>query len=278
MKEIGLAIVGDIAWNHNITPTGQKISPGGAVYLSAIGASHFSENVGTVARVGDDFDLTLLKRRGIDIEGIKVIPGGKTCHFVAIQHEDNTREIQVERGVAGIVETNIFPNRYLSAQYIHLSTQLPEHALIWLNFLDNHDNISVDSFEPFVESFPELTREMFRRANMIFANETEWSAIQQFGEEFEDKPLIIKRGKNGAVYRFRNETITIPAPQVNAVEVSGAGDVLAGAFLAQRAKGVILETALLNAVNLASLSVAKFGVEHIQSKREMPLRNVNTIR
>lgn len=263
MKEIELAIVGDIAWNHDITPAGQKISAGGAAYYSAVGASHFSENIGTVARVGNDFDLDLLKRKGIDIEGITIIPGGKTCRFVATQHANNTRNFEAERGVAGIVETNIFPNRYLSAQFIHLSTQLPEHTLIWLDFLVGHGKVSVDSFEPFVENFPELTREMFRRANIIFTNEAEWKVVRQFGEEFNEKPLIIKRGKDGAVYVHGNQNIAVPAPQVKAVEVSGAGDILAGAFLAQRAKGVSIEKALLNAVNLASLSVTEFGVEHI---------------
>jgi len=266
MSRVELAIVGDIAWNHNITQAGQKISPGGAVYLSAVGASHFSDSIGTVARIGEDFDLDFLRRRGVDIEGIKIIPGGKTCRFVATQHPDNTRDVEAERGVAEILESNIFPDRYFLAQFIHLATQLPEHALIWLNFLTHHNNVSVDSFEPFVERFPELTREMFRRANIIFTNEAEWAVLQRFGDSFRDKPLIIKRGKDGAVYTHRNEIVTIPAPHVNAVEASGAGDILAGAFLAQRAKGVSVEEALLNAVNLASLSVTEFGVEHILSK------------
>lgn len=266
MQEIDVAIVGDIAWNNNITPTGQKESPGGGVYLASVGASHYSDKVGAVARIGNDFDISLLQRRGVDCQGIKIIPDGKTCRFVATQYADNTRDIAVDRGVAEIVETDIFPERYLSAQCIHLATQLPEHALIWLDFFVDHNNISVDSFEPFVADFPELTREMFRRAHMIFANEAEWSVMQQYGEEFKDKPVIIKRGKDGAVYKHGDQTITVPAPQVNAVEVSGAGDILAGAFLAKRAQGVSIEEALVHAVNVASLSVTEFGVEHILSK------------
>lgn len=273
MKEIELAVVGDIAWNHDIAPIGEKTSLGGAAYYSTVGASYFSQNIGTVARVGSDFDLSLLDHRWVDIEGIKIIPGGKTCRFVAIQHPDNTRVFEAKRGVAGIVETNIFPDRYFSAQFIHLSTQLPQHALIWLDFLVNHNGVSVDSFEPFVEKFTKLTREMFRRANIIFTNEAEWTAIRNFGEEFTEKPLIIRRGKNGAVYKHKNEVITIPAPQVNAVETSGAGDILAGAFLAQRAKGVSIKEALLNAVNLASLSVTDFGVDHIFKKEHHHTRH-----
>lgn len=269
MTEIDLAIVGDIAWNKDITPQNQHISPGGAAYYSAIGASRFSQALGVVGRIGEDFDLSLLQKREIDVEGVRVFPGQETCRFVLTQHSDNTRDFEAIRGVAGIVQTDIFPDRYLSARYIHLPTQLPEHSITWLDFLSHHNGVSVDSFETFVRQWPELTREMFRRANIIFTNESEWEILQWFGEEFSEKPTIIKRGKNGAIYRNGDESIIIPAPHVTAIETTGAGDVLAGAFLAQRAQGIPVEKALENAVNLASLSVQAFGVEHIPPKEAM---------
>ena len=82
MREIDLAIVGDIAWNKDITPQGQRTSPGGAAYYSAAGASHFSEKVGVVGRIGEDFDLSLLQKRHIDVEGVIVVPEEETCRFV----------------------------------------------------------------------------------------------------------------------------------------------------------------------------------------------------
>lgn len=266
MKEIDLAIAGDIAWNKDITPHGQYTSPGGAAYYSAVGASHFSEAVGVVARIGKDFDLSLLQKRHIDIEGVMVVPGEETCRFVLTQHSDNTRDFEAVRGAAGIVQTDIFPDRYLSARFIHLPTQLPEHSLVWLDFLSHHNSISVDSFEAFARQWPELTREMFRRANIIFTNEAELRTLQWFGKEFSEKPTIIKRGKNGAIYKNGDESIIISAPHVTAIENTGAGDILAGAFLVQRAQGVPIEKALRNAVNLASLSVQAFGAEHIPPK------------
>lgn len=269
MKEIKLAIIGDVAWNHDITPTGQNISPGGAAYYSVVGASHFSENIGIVARVGNNFDLSLLKRRGIDIDGIRVIPGGKTCQFEVVQHSDGSRDFEAYRGVAGIVDTSIFPDRYFSSQFIHLSTQLPEHALTWLDIFTQHKGVSVDSFEFFVKQFPDLIRNMFQKANMIFTNESEWQVMQGFGDDFTGKPMIIKCGKDGAIYKHKDEILVIPAPKVEAVDFSGAGDILAGAFLTLRAQGVSVETALKDAVNLASYSVTKFGVEHILSMNQL---------
>lgn len=269
MKELHVAVVGDIAWNHDITPTRDKFSVGGAAYYSAVGASHFSNNVGVVARVGDDFEIDCLKQKGIDVQGIEIIPGGKTCRFEVVQHPDGTRDFEAYRGVAGIVDTSIFPHRYYSSQFIHLSTQHPDHALTWLDILSQHKGVSVDSFELFVKQCPDLTRRMFQKANMIFTNEGEWQVMQGFGDDFTNKPMIIKRGKNGAIYKHKDEILVIPAPKVEAVDFSGAGDVLAGAFLALRAQGVSVETALKEAINLASYSVTKFGVEHILSMDQL---------
>ena len=269
MKELDVAIIGDIAWNQDITTSGNKVSPGGSAYYSAVGAARFSEKIGIVAKIGSDFDTALLTEKGIDIEGVRVIDGGTTCRFVITQHPDNTREFSAQRGVAGVVETEIFPDTYLSAKFIHLPTQLPEHALTWLDVLASHSHVSVDSFEEFVKEFPELTRQMFRKASLIFANETEFEIVRELGETSFDAPIVLKRGKDGASYIHGKEMIMVPAPMTEPIDTTGAGDVLAGAFLALRAQGVSIETALEQAVKTASLSVTSFGVEHIVTGKRM---------
>jgi len=241
MKELHVAVVGDIAWNHDVTPTDDKLSIGGAAYYSSVGAAYFSNQVGVIARIGGDFEPSVLKDKGIDIQGLKILPNEKTCRFELVQYTDGNRDFEAFEGVASIVDVSI----------------------IWLDALSQYKNISVDSFELYVKQFPDLTRFMFKRANMIFTNENEWQTMKGFGDNFADKPMIIKRGKNGAVYKHFDKEISIPAPQVTAVDFSGAGDVLAGAFLALRAQDVPIEIALRKAVNLASYSVTKFGVEHI---------------
>lgn len=263
MRDLDVGVIGDIAWNQDITPTGNKISPGGAAYYSAVGAARYSEKVGVVARIGDDFATELLTQKGIDVAGVRVIDGGQTCKFVLTQHEDNTREFSAQRGVASVVDTAVFPPSYMSAKFMLLPTQLPEHALRWLDVLSGHSHVSVDSFEKFVQEFPDLTMQMFRRASLIFVNEVEFELIHQFGDTVFDAPIILKKGKEGAVYMQGKEVYTVPAPMVVPIDTTGAGDVLAGAFLAQRAQGIPIEKALEQAVKTASLSVTEFGVEHI---------------
>jgi len=54
----------------------------------------------------------------------------------------------------------------------------------------------------------------------------------------------------------------VPA-SVPVVDTTGAGDVLAGAFLALRSVGVDVRAALRHAVAIASASVVDFGVDGV---------------
>lgn len=54
----------------------------------------------------------------------------------------------------------------------------------------------------------------------------------------------------------------VVAPEVGAVDTTGAGEILAGVFLALTSEDVDIDQALNDAVCLASQSVAQFGVEN----------------
>lgn len=79
------------------------------------------------------------------------------------------------------------------------------------------------------------------------------------------KPTVLKRGAKGATYIDMQAGVefTVNAPSTNVVDTTGAGDTLAGVFLARRARGDSVEDALTDAVNVASKTVTDFGVEHI---------------
>lgn len=57
MKDIDLVIIDDIVYETDITPSGSRTSIGGAAYYSSSAVARFSPHVGTIARVGNEFDL-----------------------------------------------------------------------------------------------------------------------------------------------------------------------------------------------------------------------------
>ncbi len=271
-NEIKIVFIGDLAYNTNITPLKKQTSLGGGTYLCAIGAEAAAkqedittnEKMGVVARVGNDFTLSDIRMAHLDTSGIAMLKDQLTCRFVALQHADNTRTVTANRNVAEKVDTSIFPSEYQLAEYFHLATSLPQHYLIWLDFLEKlPGKVSADAFEIYAEQYPEETLTALNRSDIIFLNEVEANTLEQHGHIRNDIPWVLKKGARGASYIENGREISISASKVTAIETSGAGDSLAGAFLYLLSCGYELEFALRVATNIASQSVTKFGVEHL---------------
>ncbi len=269
MKEIDLAIIGDVAFDNLFNLDKQETTNklAGSAYIAAVGASTVSKRVGIVARAGEDFPRSKLEKRGIDIRGLAVVNDRKTARYSVFCRNGEVCEFKEERNVASEAHPEIFPESYLTAKYIHLATCPPNHHLIWLENLSTRINsqttISVDIFETFIKKYPELTMATLKKAGMIFMNEHELGLLRQFGEVSFSVPMILKKGPVGAVYINGPEIIAARAPKVPVRDTTGAGEVLAGTFLALRTQGTPVEEALQKAVNTASFSVTKIGVEHL---------------
>ena len=73
--------------------------------------------------------------------------------------------------------------------------------------------------------------------------------------------LIVTLGSKGAAFVANNEVIKIKAPEVKAVDTTGAGDAFVGAFSAGIAKKLSTEEAIKLGVSIASQSVTKEGTQ-----------------
>jgi ribokinase len=74
------------------------------------------------------------------------------------------------------------------------------------------------------------------------------------------KCAIITLGEGGAVIVSKEQHTFVPAPKVNAVDTTGAGDIFSGTLLAALSKGMGLTEAVRYANAAASLSVTRMGV------------------
>jgi ribokinase len=81
---------------------------------------------------------------------------------------------------------------------------------------------------------------------------------------------VVTLGAEGAIMWRQGETMAVEAPQVEAVDTAGAGDVLAGALAGGLACGLDIEMALRAAVAAASVAVTRRGtVPSFPSRAEM---------
>jgi sugar/nucleoside kinase (ribokinase family) len=211
--------------------------------------------------VGEDFDLGVLSAVGIGMEGISVLPGA-SARFRIEQPRGGSLSFTSDLGVAAEPRFDRFPAAYLQARFVHLGSAPPRQQLAWLEFLRTREcqaQVSVDMFEPFVATEPDACRETCARADLIFLNEAEYQGLYD-GRPHPPVPVVRKHGPGGAEYLAEEVKFRIPAPPAGEVDPIGAGEILAGAFLALRARGLAADQALTYAVAAAARSVTEFGV------------------
>lgn len=95
-------------------------------------------------------------------------------------------------------------------------------------------------------------------AALLFGTE-EPGAVLDALEGFAAQHIILKRGAKGAVYSDGAQRVTVPAKPVCAVDSTGAGDTLAGVFLAEIVKGASPINAVELAVDKAADAVSGYG-------------------
>jgi sugar/nucleoside kinase (ribokinase family) len=267
-----LVLIGHVGWATNETATGTRVSLGGSGYAAAFAASLvLPGQVGLVAQVGPDLAGPGLNQLPIDRAGLAVLPGASAAFHIT-EHGDGTRSFRSSLGVAACPRFDTFPAAYFQARHVHLGTMPPAQQIAWLTFLRDHGlhaPISVDTFEHFVSTEPAASREACDLADLIFINEAEYAGLYRDNES-PKAPTILKHGPLGA--DFISDGVTrsaLPAPAAQVVDGTGAGEILAGAYLALRARGLSNRRALDCAVRAATSSVTEFGVDGPRLTREL---------
>jgi 2-dehydro-3-deoxygluconokinase len=270
-KGSDLVLIGHVGFATDRTVNGTFSYTGGSGYAVAFAASALlDDGLALVTQVGDDFDMGSLRRLGLDTEGVTVLPG-VSATFVIDQFPDGSRSFRSDLGVAAEPSFEEFPPSFFQARYVHLGTAPPRQQLAWLDFLRDKGcraQVSVDMFEPFAATERNACRRVCDRADLIFLNDVEYRALYD-GESHPRAPTILKHGPGGAEFLGAGQRHHIPARPATEVDPIGAGEILAGAFLALRARGLPEERALTCAVAAASSSVTEFGVAGAGVTREL---------
>jgi sugar/nucleoside kinase (ribokinase family) len=269
-----LVLIGHVGWATNRTASGTRSSLGGSGYAAASAAAMVAGDralVGLVAQVGQDLDLQGLRHLDLSLDGLAVLPGASPRFYIT-DHPGGTRSFRSDLGVAASPRFDTFPGPYFRAAHAHLGTMPPGQQLAWLGFL--RDNgfqapISVDAFEYFVTNEPSASREVCDLADLIFINEAEYRGLYH-ESEIPKPPMVLKNGPRGAEFisdGMKHFASAIPAADV--VDGTGAGEILAGVYLALRACGLPENRALDQAVRAATRSVTEFGVDGRQLAGEL---------
>lgn len=274
MEKVDYVLIGNISFDYNYYPgrdgevLKEVMNYGGATIYSGIPASLFTK-VGIVAKVGEDYDLSVLSPFNFDMRGIKVVEGQTTVFTQEFLSDDGQiREFKEYVNPNTVVRPEDIPKEYLSAKYIHVCTNYPEAQLAIVKYLKQHSNaiLSIDTLEDYYydSQLFKYIKESFDLVDIAYVD-------KEFEKLFDCKaPIkILKLGKSGCRYISKDKSFQVMAPKCDfVVDKTGAGDCVTGIFGALKVRGYSDEVALQGAVNIATESIKGYGFFHLYDKKE----------
>ncbi len=277
---MSLITVGTMAFDAIETPFGKtdKIVGGSALYV-AYAASNFIKPVQQISIVGYDFpkeEMEELKSRGVQLEGVEIVPDKKSFFWSGRYHEDmNSRDTLItDLNVLADFNPKV-PDSYQGAEFLMLGNLSPDVQLSVIKQLKIRPKLIVmDTMNFWMEIALDGLKEVLKHVDMLMVNDAE---ARQLTGEFSivkaakkimtmgPKYLIIKKGEHGALLFHGTDVFFAPAlPLEEVFDPTGAGDTFAGGFMGHLAKtgdisfdnmkrGIIVGSAM------ASFCVEKFG-------------------
>ncbi len=274
-----ILVVGSVALDSIETPfeTREDVLGGAAVHFSA--AAGLFTRVRLVAVVGRDFPLDaldILRRRGVDLDGLEIVDGPsfrwRGRYHLDMNHRDT---LDLQLGVFSEFRPKL-PESYLDSEVVFLANTDPDLQLQVLGQAQAARITACDTIDHWIIEKRASIDELFSRVDIVFLNEDEArlyadtpnlqkaaAAILARG----CRAVLIKKGENGALVVSRrpdgrSDTFVCAAyPLEEVVDPTGAGDAFAGGVMGALAAVRDYDLSSLRRATVTGSVLASFNVE-----------------
>jgi sugar/nucleoside kinase (ribokinase family) len=283
-----ILVIGDVMVDVIVRPEGPlargsdrraaiSLQPGGSAANQAAWLASFGIAVDFVARVGlADVDSETARLEAIGVTPHLIgDPAHETGRLVALIDADGERSFLTDRGANDALEARDIPDVLIEgADHLHLSgysffAAAPRAAVLDATRRARDRPVSVDpaSAEFLREAGADKFLAWTRGASILFPNAEE-AAILAGSDDPETQcarlaahyPLIvIKRGAAGCEAAEGARRYRVNAPNIEAVDTTGAGDAFVAAFLAARLSGADIRPALERAAAAGAQATKRVG-------------------
>lgn len=254
----------------DITSTGLRL--GGTVAFSALTARALGLRVGVVTATARDLSLDVL-------DGVKVVsvPSEHTTTYENIYGKEGRK--QVLHHQAARISYESVPDIWRNASIIHLGpltqeldTQLPKSfapSLLgvtpqgWMRAWDAQGHVSPCKWKSAETLLPQAGAVSMSREDVGGDEEV----IEDMAHQ--TRVLAVTEGEAGAVLYWNGDRRRFPAPKMNGVDSTGAGDIFAAAFFIRLFTTRDPWEAGRFATQLASRSVLRVGLDGIPTPKEV---------
>ena len=281
-------VIGDVMTDVIVRPEGPlakgsdrrariAFRPGGSAANQAAWLASFGAPVDFVARVGAaDLESETARLAAIGVTPHLVGDAElETGRLIALIDRDGERSFLTDRGANEALESGDIPNALIAAAaVIHLSgysffASRPRAAVLEVMRRAGDRSVSVDpaSAEFLREAGAESFLKWTRGASILFPNAEE-AAILAGSDDPETQcarlaahyPLVVvKRGAAGCEAAAGAKRWRVAAPNVEAIDSTGAGDAFVAAFLSQRLSGADIQHALERAAAAGAKATTRVG-------------------
>ena len=262
---------------------------GGACTYICLAASYFAKTK-IVAVVGDDFaaeDEKLLSDRGIDLEGLERVKGGKTFFWAGVYSNDMNDRTTLRTDLNVFADFNPkLPESYKKSPYLLLGNIQPSLQRSVREQMNGLRLAGGDTMNYWIKDFRGELLETLAQWDFLLINDSEArllsgehnllraaAKIQAMGP----RTLIVKRGEYGAILFHEGEHFLAPGYLLADVfDPTGAGDSFAGGFMgylagqgiepaAGKANVAELRRAVIYGSVMGSFCCENFGVDRFRT-------------
>ena len=250
---------------------------GGKGANQAVAAARLGARTALVAAVGgDDFGAEALRglaAEGVDVDGVARLADVATGVALIVVDERAENQIAVASGANAALDGAFVAAALerLEGGVVLLSLEVGDAALLAgargarLAVLNPAPAREVPA--ALLDAGPLLTPNAGEARDLTGEEDPRAAALAL--RKRTGAPVVVTLGADGALLADGpGDPVRVPAPRVDAVDTTGAGDCLNGALAAELARGAALEAAVAFAVRAAALSTLRQGAREGMPTRE----------
>ncbi len=265
--DVVLRVSAHPAPGETVLATGQSLGSGGKGANQAVAAARAGAKVAFVGCVGDDdlgrAAIADLGAAGVDATTVRSVATPTGAAYITVA-DDGQNSIVVAPGAnAELLPSDVDPDLIGSAAVAVAQLEIPIPVVARLvEIAGARGTRIVLNLSPAAV----LPATLLAGIDVLVVNEAEASALAGPSEDPSAALLargpaavVLTLGRRGAMWRTADDSGTVPAPRVDVVDTTGAGDAFVGTLAAELAAGQSLGDATTMAVGVASHSTTTPG-------------------
>lgn len=253
--------------------------PGGKGANQAAAIALLGGEVAMIGHVGDDtFGPQLvgnLQAKGVDTRYVSALTGVATGTALIIVDGQGENSIVIAAGANALVspqDIDDCDDLLRQAEYLVLQCEIPLETVSYaVQKASRYGLRAVLNPAPACD----LPRELLRGVHYLVPNESEAEYLS--GQKVSDVAtarraaqrlhaqgvpvVIVTLGSQGALVLADDETFQVPAPRVQVVDTTAAGDAFVGGLVVSLSRGLSLREAVRYAVCAGAVAVTRFGAQ-----------------